>query len=108
MLGKRIGPVREAFKGLARGFEQGLKTCRKRSVYIVGPSESVAGASSAKNGLALAAGRRNYGLSLQLPVVQLPSGVQVVQTDPSEIVNLSLSVATVAFDGSPPPEVNAP
>ena len=36
MLGKRMSPVREAFKGLARGFEQGLKTCRKRSGYIVG------------------------------------------------------------------------
>lgn len=36
MLGKRMSPVREAFKGLARGFEQGLETCRKRSVYIVG------------------------------------------------------------------------
>ena len=35
MLGKRMSPVREAFKGLARGFEQVLKTCRKRSVYIV-------------------------------------------------------------------------
>ena len=35
MLGKRISPVLEAYKGLARGFEQGLKTCRKRSVYIV-------------------------------------------------------------------------
>ena len=47
------------------------------------------------------------GYSEQLPVVQLPSGEQVVQTDPSEIVSLSPSVSTVAFEGSPPPPVNA-
>ena len=47
------------------------------------------------------------GYSEHAPVVQLPSGVHVVHVDPSEIVSLSPSVATVAFEGSPPPPVNA-
>lgn len=51
-------------------------------------------------------GRFRVRQSPQLPVVQVPSGVHVVQIVPSLTTTFPPFSVTVAFAGSPPPPVN--